>query len=528
MESIENNLIILIISVIISALLIISSSRHKKHKEKLGNLSSKYNVFHDEYCAVYNNMPIAALICTKGGIIKEYNAEAQKFIEKICKAKITNFNIFENNLFVTDHDLTLLKKQQKIEKKMAIRQSGAKQGGKLYIHLSINAIALNNDTAYLILIIDDTQAATQQKEIDHTNEIYTKAFTEAKIGICRLNLFDNKGFATNTWFDNLHCKDSTAIPESFKNILPQDYQYIEDYIHQVQNIQFDQEQYLAFAENNYRQHLNCNIRVQGKEGKEHHLLVIAEIALYNPDNGEIIAEFLNMNIDDQKEREAALEATYLKTKAAEELKTSFIIHMSNAISTPLNAITLSCQQLLNNADAKANQYLYEKIEINTNKLLTIVTNVVDAAKERYGSTNEIPTDKVQQTQFINSAVPAKEGNLQQKTLLVAEDNENNYKLLSYMIKNKYKIVHAWNGEEAVMMHRTLQPDLILMDIKMPIMDGYTATAKIREIESSTPIIAITAYTFDNEKDKILNSGFNNYLSKPVNEAELFKILDKYL
>lgn len=106
------------------------------------------------------------------------------------------------------------------------------------------------------------------------------------------------------------------------------------------------------------------------------------------------------------------------------------------------------------------------------------------------------------------------------TILVAEDDSNNYKLIEIMLKKHYTLVHAWDGRQAVELYSHNNPDLILMDIKMPEMDGYEATAAIREMSVDVPIIAVTAFAYPEDEKRILSSGFNAYLTKPVSSKLL--------
>ncbi len=105
------------------------------------------------------------------------------------------------------------------------------------------------------------------------------------------------------------------------------------------------------------------------------------------------------------------------------------------------------------------------------------------------------------------------------TLLIAEDNESNYILFSAMLK-EYNLLYARDGKEAVELYNKYFPDLILMDIKMPNMNGYEATAEIRKVDKQIPIIAVTAFAFAEDEQRINNSGFNGYVSKPIKAAEL--------
>ncbi len=102
------------------------------------------------------------------------------------------------------------------------------------------------------------------------------------------------------------------------------------------------------------------------------------------------------------------------------------------------------------------------------------------------------------------------------TILIAEDNSSNYRLFESILKPEYKLIHAWNGKEAVELFYQHKPQLILMDIKMPVMDGYEATAEIRKVSASVPIIAVTAYAFAQDEQRIINSGFDAYTAKPIN------------
>ena len=105
-------------------------------------------------------------------------------------------------------------------------------------------------------------------------------------------------------------------------------------------------------------------------------------------------------------------------------------------------------------------------------------------------------------------------------ILIAEDNESNYKLFYSILRNNYEIIHAWDGEEAVELFKKHSPHLILMDINMPKMNGYESAEKIKEIAPAIPIIAVTAYAYADDEQNILNSGFDAYTSKPINAQKL--------
>ncbi len=106
------------------------------------------------------------------------------------------------------------------------------------------------------------------------------------------------------------------------------------------------------------------------------------------------------------------------------------------------------------------------------------------------------------------------------TILIAEDNESNYLLFQSILENDYKLIHAWDGNEAVKLYDQFRPALVIMDINLPGIDGYEATKQIRILSPDVPIIAVTAYAYASDQDKILESGFNSYVSKPVNPDKL--------
>jgi len=123
-----------------------------------------------------------------------------------------------------------------------------------------------------------------------------------------------------------------------------------------------------------------------------------------------------------------------------------------------------------------------------------------------------------------------ENNWQDKTLLIAEDEDSNFKYLEIALrKTGIKIHRARNGFEAIEKTKDYpEIDAILMDIKMPEMNGLEATKKIREENSNVTIIALTAYAMANDREISLNSGCNDYISKPVRKNMLFSILSRYL
>ncbi|OFX83307.1 MAG: hypothetical protein A2W99_12150 [Bacteroidetes bacterium GWF2_33_16] len=117
-----------------------------------------------------------------------------------------------------------------------------------------------------------------------------------------------------------------------------------------------------------------------------------------------------------------------------------------------------------------------------------------------------------------------------KTILIAEDDEANFMLLERALsKTKVNLIRAENGKEAVKIFKSTPGiDLILMDIRMPIMDGIEATQEIKEIDSKIPIVVQTAFTMSSEKEKSFKAGCDDYISKPINLKELISTVSKYI
>ena len=105
--------------------------------------------------------------------------------------------------------------------------------------------------------------------------------------------------------------------------------------------------------------------------------------------------------------------------------------------------------------------------------------------------------------------------MKKSVILIAEDEECNFLLYEVMLKNQYTLIHAWDGKEAVDLFKRHFPDLILMDIRMPVMDGYEATCAIRNMSSGVPIIAVTAYSLEENEMKMRECGCTDFLTKPL-------------
>ncbi|MCH5309016.1 MAG: response regulator [Prevotella sp.] len=115
-----------------------------------------------------------------------------------------------------------------------------------------------------------------------------------------------------------------------------------------------------------------------------------------------------------------------------------------------------------------------------------------------------------------------------KTILIAEDNDSNFILMSYILKKSYQFERAKNGLEAVDMADKKAYDIVLMDIKMPIMDGLEATKTIKSKHPELPIIALTANAFDSDRQLALQAGCDDFLSKPVSSSACLEAIKKLI
>jgi len=141
-----------------------------------------------------------------------------------------------------------------------------------------------------------------------------------------------------------------------------------------------------------------------------------------------------------------------------------------------------------------------------------------------------PIEKTVKIAKEKKAVSKKEGAV---NILVAEDNVVNQRLVKeLLIRKNYSVVIVENGLKIFDAMEEGKFDIVLMDIQMPVMDGLEATSIIREIEKGTgkhtPIIGITAYSVKADREKCVDAGMDDYLSKPFVKEEFYKLIEKYL
>ena len=129
---------------------------------------------------------------------------------------------------------------------------------------------------------------------------------------------------------------------------------------------------------------------------------------------------------------------------------------------------------------------------------------------------------------IDGCVSGMPGQPDRWTLLVAEDSDMNFRLIEAVLGQRFKLVRAMTGAEAVEQFANMHPNAVLMDVRMPVMGGLEATRQIRKISPDVPIIAMSAYSYGNEPELAREAGCNDFLTKPLSQYSLNKILNAAL
>jgi two-component system cell cycle response regulator DivK len=116
-------------------------------------------------------------------------------------------------------------------------------------------------------------------------------------------------------------------------------------------------------------------------------------------------------------------------------------------------------------------------------------------------------------------------------VLVIEDNDQNIYLVNFILeKHGFHVIQARNGEEGIRLALQHEPDLILLDIQLPVMDGYTVARELRKIErmKSVPIIAVTSYAMPGDRENSLEAGCSGYIEKPINPETFIAEIQQHL
>ena len=144
-----------------------------------------------------------------------------------------------------------------------------------------------------------------------------------------------------------------------------------------------------------------------------------------------------------------------------------------------------------------------------------------------GSIGGMDQNKVTTTSVRTIRISGRTDDINAKTILVAEDEDHNYELVKIVLQKRYKLLRAHNGIEAVTINEDEKPDLILMDIRMPGMNGLDATRIIKEV-SNTPVIALSAYAYEENIHNAREAGCDDFMAKPFKVESLIEIVKRYL
>ena len=148
---------------------------------------------------------------------------------------------------------------------------------------------------------------------------------------------------------------------------------------------------------------------------------------------------------------------------------------------------------------------------------SVETSVKEDSEKTSGNTDDNSSDSISA-----NASPS------QRTILIAEDEDSNFDLLKAILGRKYRLIRARDGMEAVTSYDEAKPDLILMDIKMPNLDGLEATKIIRELSPTVPIIAQSAYAYQQDQIAATDAGCSDFIAKPISQAKLKDMINKWL
>ena len=117
------------------------------------------------------------------------------------------------------------------------------------------------------------------------------------------------------------------------------------------------------------------------------------------------------------------------------------------------------------------------------------------------------------------------------TILLIEDNEQNRYLAAFLLEQRgYRVVPAEDGPSGIALAQALAPELILLDIQLPLMDGYAVAQALRGVDAlrSTPIVAVTSYAMAGDREKSLAAGCNGYIEKPINPETFVAEIERFL
>ena len=169
------------------------------------------------------------------------------------------------------------------------------------------------------------------------------------------------------------------------------------------------------------------------------------------------------------------------------------------------------------------------ITLNLVKLMNGTITVVSEESHGTHITVTLPLPKVEFEEDSKPQINDDTPDFTGKRILIAEDNDINCAVIDAILRpTNAELIFVENGQLAINAVENNRFDLVLMDIHMPVMDGKEAFVKIREMQETVPVIALTANALKGEKEKCISAGMNDYLSKPIDGVELFEKCRQWL
>ncbi len=166
-------------------------------------------------------------------------------------------------------------------------------------------------------------------------------------------------------------------------------------------------------------------------------------------------------------------------------------------------------------------------EYGKGSTFSFTVNTVPDIEHKFSDNMDIKQDNLKISKDEPDTIEPPDNQIKE-TILIAEDLDSNFLYLKIILSKKYDILWAKDGEATVKLFKEYNPDLILMDIKMPVMDGLEATRLIREISPTVPIIAQTANAFETDHQKAKEAGCDYILTKPIKVKQLVSVVDQFI
>lgn len=366
-----------------------------------------------------------------------------------------------------------------------------------------------------------------------------------QIALWEYDIITGKCSFSDDYFSTLGLKDTGIIFEDIDDF----YRFIHP-----EDVESYQQ---AFAEMLSSESKTSQIRVRcmGEQGKviwlEDHFLSYKESCKSHP--GKLLAYTVNVTSQCEKEQHIKYLEEYNR-KIIEALPEFIFIFDDNFFITDVlmapGTILLHPVEVLRGADGRSiSKEKLPQIFTRFEKLNDFVQgtglglSICKSIVERLGGRIEVTSELGQGSTFalylpyqevpkevVERRLPHKKDveTDKRKKILVVEDIESNFAQLNILLNKEYIISWVRNGQEAINSFIRESPDLILMDIRMPVMDGIQATEKIRTISLTVPIIAVTAYAFYTEQQQAIQAGCNAVISKPYSLERLRETIESYI